>query len=50
MRAIKEFFRKLFTIQCPACKNGRLTNTRVVFVGGVQVNIYECDLCKKRFV
>jgi uncharacterized protein (DUF983 family) len=36
---------------CPNCKEGRLYNKDVYYVGlGVEVNVWECDKCIGRFV
>lgn len=47
---IARFLRWLHPI-CPSCKEGRLYNKDIYYVGlGVEVNVWECDRCIDRFV
>lgn len=43
--------RNIFRLQCPDCKEGNLHVTDVyISRHHIEINVYECDKCGKRFM
>ena len=50
IRSIVRFFKNLFTIQCPECKQGRVKYIGDDWTGHIWISVYECDNCKCEFI
>lgn len=44
------FFRNLFLIKCPSCKQKGVRYIGDDWIGDVWISVYECKECKKEFV
>lgn len=51
MKCIMNFIKGLFYLKCNKCKFGRIKHDHSeLIIGGVWIEVYECDYCKSQYV